>query len=129
MLVMDFNEYPIARLFIQFLPLNQQNTNIKHGYIYSFTVMEPFRNLGIGTHLLTTAESILIQRHYTVATISVAKHNVRAYKLYVRHGYKIYAEDDGTWDYVDHEGTRHHINEPSWLMRKTLPPSTNLTRN
>jgi ribosomal protein S18 acetylase RimI-like enzyme len=127
MLVMDFNEYPIARLFIQFLSSNQQNTHIIHGYIYSFNVMEPFRNLGIGTHLLNTAEAILTQRHCMIATISVAKHNKRAYKLYSRHGYEIYAEDDGKWDYVDHEGTRHHVNEPSWLMKKTLPQSTNHT--
>lgn len=121
MLVMDFNGYPIARLFIQFdSPTSSIADGKRRGYIYSFTVMEPFRNLGIGTRMLTTAESILRQRGFRVVTISVAKDNTRALKLYKREKYRIYGEDDGQWQYRDHEGKTHQVNEPSFLMKKTL---------
>lgn len=125
MLVMDFNGYPVARLFIQFIDPSRYETGIKRGYIYSFTVMDPFQSLGIGTHMLKTAEAILIKRFYPIATISVAKSNLRAYKLYLRQGYEIYGEDDGQWQYRDHEGNTHEVDEPSWLMKKELIPYTN----
>lgn len=121
MLVMDFNGYPIARLFIQFLSTDGIMADGKNtGYIYSFTVMEHFRNLGIGTRMLNTAENILRKRGYQLATISVAKHNTRALKLYKREGYRLYAEDKGQWQYHDHEGKIHYVNEPSWFMKKSL---------
>ena len=116
MLVMDFNGYPIARLFIQFIDDDDKS----RGYIYSFTVMEPFRSLGIGTRMLATAEAILRKRNYRLATISVAKTNIRAFQLYQREGYQAYGEDDGQWQYLDHEGQTHYVNEPSWLMKKAL---------
>jgi len=128
MLVMDFNGYPIARLFIQFINPEQHETGIKRGYIYSFTVMEPFRSLGIGTQMLKVAESILMKRGYPIATISVAKANVRAYKLYLKHNYQVYGEDDGQWQYRDHNGNIHEVNEPSLLMKKTLIPYPNNTK-
>jgi len=122
MLVMDFNGYPIARLFIQFINPGRLAKGTKRGYIYSFTVMEPFRSLGIGTQMMNTAEAILIKRDYPIATISVAKANIRAYKLYLRHNYRIYGEDDGQWQYRDHQGNIHDVDEPSWLMKKQLIP-------
>lgn len=121
MLVMNFNGYPIARLFIQFeSPTSSIADGKRRGYVYSFTVMEPFRNLGIGTRMLSTAETILRQRGFRIVTISVAKDNLRALKLYKREGYRIYGEDDGIWQYRDHEGKLHQVNEPSYLMKKTL---------
>lgn len=125
MLVMDFNGYPIARLFIQFYKaINSKD--VKRGYIYSFTVMEPFRSLGIGTRMLSIAETTLMRRDYPIATISVAKHNTRAIKLYIRRGYEIYGEDAGQWQYQDHRGISHQMNEPSFLMKKALRNLTNL---
>ena len=128
MLVMDFNGYPVARLFIQFINPGRFETGIKRGYIYSFTVMEPFRSLGIGTQMMKTAEAILIKKSYPIATISVAKSNIRAYKLYLRHGYEIYGEDDGQWQYRDHEGNTHQVDEPSWLMKKALTHNHNKSK-
>ena len=121
MLVMDFNGYPIARLFIQFLSSDGSLADGKNkGYIYSFTVMEHFRNLGIGTRMLVTAEAVLRKRGYRQAIISVAKNNTRALKLYKRHHYRIYREDRGQWQYYDHNGNVHQVNEPSWFMKKSL---------
>jgi ribosomal protein S18 acetylase RimI-like enzyme len=121
MLVMDFNGYPIARLFIQFISTDGVIADGKsRGYIYSFTVMEHFRSLGIGTQMLAFAENILQKQGYRWATISVAKENTRALKLYKRQKYRIYGEDSGQWQYRDHEGKTHYVNEPSWFMKKSL---------
>lgn len=121
MLVMDFNGYPIARLFIQFISADGIIADGKNkGYIYSFTVLEHFRNLGIGTRMLAIAEAILRKRGYQVAIISVAKDNTRALKLYKRQGYRTYGEDKGQWQYHDHEGNVHQMNEPNWFMKKAL---------
>jgi len=121
MLVMDFNGYPIARLFIQFISSDGVIADGKtRGYIYSFTVIEHFRSLGIGTRMLTTAEAILRKRGYQIATISVAKDNSRALNLYKRQGYHIYGEDSGEWQYYDHEGNIRYVNEPNWFMKKAL---------
>ena len=121
LLIMDFNNYPIARLFIQFIGQNETiDDDNQRGYIYSFNVMEPFRNLGIGTRMLNTAESILRNRGYQLVTISVAKDNSGALKLYRRAGYQIYGEDDGQWQFRDHMDNLHQMNEPSWLMKKAL---------
>ena len=126
MLVMDFNGYPIARLFIQFInPERITTSNKNRGYIYSFTVMEHFRSLGIGTRMLATAEAVLRKKGYKLATISVAKHNTRALDLYKRQGYRMIGEDSGKWQYDDHEGNVHYVNEPSWFMKKSLRDNSN----
>jgi len=121
LLVMDCDGFPIARLFIQFL---SNNLSIADGheraYLYSFTVMDLFRNKGIGTHMLKSAEEILRQRAYQIATISVAKDNPRALNLYKRMNYVTFSEDSGHWKYRDHLGKVRSVNEPCWLLYKYL---------
>lgn len=121
MLVADMNGFPIGQVFIQ---LESNNTYIADGhtrsYLYSFRVMEMFRGRGIGTALLHEAESILRARGYEIATLSVAKDNPDALRLYQRNGYNIYAEDAGQWSYVDHRGVTRYVNEPCWMLAKEL---------
>lgn len=121
LLVMDCDGFPIARLFIQFL---SNNLNIANGsdraYLYSFTVMELFRNKGIGTKMLASAEEILRGRGYKMATISVAKDNPRALHLYQRMKYVTFAEDKGQWQYRDQFGKIRLVSEPCWLLQKYL---------
>lgn len=122
LLVADFNDYPIARMFLQFASKNLSIADgIERGYIYSFTVMEPFRNLGIGSRMLTIGEELLQSKNFHTVTISVSKDNTRALKLYKKNGYQIYAEDSGDWQYVDHKGILRDVHEPSWLLKKSLP--------
>lgn len=121
MLVATSNDYPIARLFIQF---HSKNTLIANGhnrgYLYSFYVMEMFRGHGIGTQLIDRAEHILTDRGFTVATIAVAKDNAKALRLYQRRNYEIFTEDEGKWRYHDHLGKMRHVHEPCWLLAKPL---------
>lgn len=121
MLVADINGFPVGRLFIQ---LNSPRSKLSDGftkaYLYSFQVMEMFRGQHIGTQLIKTAEAILQSKQYKIATIAVTKDNAGGLRLYQRHGYVIYDEEAGHWQYTDHRGVLQSVHEPCWLLHKML---------
>ncbi|GAB1420388.1 hypothetical protein MASR2M15_04850 [Anaerolineales bacterium] len=121
LLIAEMNHYPIGRLFIQ---LKSAFPRIADGrssaYLYSFQVMDIFQNMGIGSQLLFTAESLLCSRKFRQVTLAVAKDNEKATNFYLKHHYHHFAEDPGKWEYIDHEGLKQLIEEPSWLLRKQL---------
>lgn len=121
MLLADMNDFPIGHIFIQ---LRSSNTRIADGvsraYLYSFRVMDLFQGKGIGTRLIQEAESILIDRGFGIVTIAVAKDNNGALRLYERLGYRKFADDPGKWSYIDHKGFTHYVEEPCWLLKKSL---------
>jgi ribosomal protein S18 acetylase RimI-like enzyme len=119
MLVVDLNNFPIGHVFIHFKTANQDGLPHR-AYLYSFRVMEMFRGQGIGTWLLHEAEAVILDRGIHWAIIAVAKDNLGAQRLYQRHGYTVYGEDDGEWNYVDHRGVTQHVHEPCWLLEKHL---------
>jgi ribosomal protein S18 acetylase RimI-like enzyme len=123
MLVADCNSFPIGQLFVQ---LNSGEQHLADGsrraYFYALRVMEMFRGMGIGTHLLTEAEAMLREGGFRWATIAAAKENAGARRLYERLGYSVFAEDPGKWSYVDHTGKLQHVYEPCWIMEKKLQP-------
>ncbi len=121
LLVADFNGFPIGQIFIQFQSMNSHIADgHSRGYFYSFRVMEIFQNQGIGSRLLQEAEAILIGRGYRWVTLSVAKDNPAALRLYQRSDYEVIGEDDGRWSYVDHRGTTRDVVEPCWMLQKGL---------
>jgi ribosomal protein S18 acetylase RimI-like enzyme len=121
MLVADCNAFPIGQIFIQF---NCDNSRIadgeERGYLFSLRVMQMFQRQGIGTRLVQQAETILSERGYHYATIAVAKSNNNARRLYHQLGYGVFAEDPGTWSYVDHKGKVRQVDEPCWVLEKSL---------
>ncbi|MGJ3238518.1 MAG: GNAT family N-acetyltransferase [Anaerolineae bacterium] len=121
LLVADVRGFPVGRLFIQFYSPNSQVSDGRtRAYLYSFQVMEMFQGHGIGTRLIQSAEMVLRQRNFQYASIAVAKNNDGALSLYERHNYIIVAEDDGKWSYLDHRGRECHVDEPCWMLEKTL---------
>jgi ribosomal protein S18 acetylase RimI-like enzyme len=66
------------------------------------------------------AETISQQRGCSWASISVAKDNHAARKLYERLGYRIFGEDEGRWHYVDHRGNTRQVHEPCWMLQKQI---------
>ncbi len=121
LLVADFNGFPIAQIFIQFQSVNTHIADGRtRGYFYSFRVMELFQNQGIGSRLLQEAESVLIERGYRYVTLSVAKDNPAALRLYERSDYVVTGQDDGRWSYVDHRGITRDVVEPCWMLEKVL---------
>lgn len=120
MLIADSHDFPIGYLFIQLLNPDENNEDYKRAYLYSLRVMEMFRGYGIGTQLMHEAENLLLDRDFHVAMIAVSKENYRARHLYEHLGYQIFADDPGTWNYVDHEGRTRYVNEPCWLLQKEI---------
>jgi ribosomal protein S18 acetylase RimI-like enzyme len=128
-LLADLNGLPIGQIFIvvkekRFLFAPDH----RRGYFYSFRVMEGFRGQGIGTRLIHEAENLLVQRGRRIATIAVTQDNQGARRLYERNGYRVYAEDEGYWSYIDLEGNQVHVHEPCWLLEKRLVQSHRPTR-
>jgi ribosomal protein S18 acetylase RimI-like enzyme len=89
-------------------------------YMYSIRVKEHVRNLGLGKYMMDVVESDLVERGYGISTLNVARDNPGAYRFYFRLGYRVVAPEPGQWSYLDHEGTRHFVDEPAWRMEKTL---------
>jgi ribosomal protein S18 acetylase RimI-like enzyme len=125
LLVAEFEGLVVGQLFVQF-----RGTDIsgerrgRYGYLHAFRVRPPFRNRGIGTRLVTQAETILRQHGCGKALIAVALGNQPALALYQRLGYAVTGRDRGEWSYVDHQGRVCHVSEPSFVLEKTLPPVT-----
>ena len=121
MLLADCNDFPIGCLFIQLVSSNRRIADGKgRAYLYSFRVMEMFRGRGIGTALISEAEQMLHDRGYHSATIAVAKTNTDALRLYERLGYQRFGQDPGRWSYTDHRGRLRQVEEPCWVLEKTL---------
>lgn len=121
MLLADCNEFPVGHIFVQLVSKEESIANgSDRAYLYSLRVMDMFRNQGIGTQLIQTAEAIVAERGFCVTTIAVAKDNHGAKRLYQRLGYRILREDDGKWSYLDHTGTRRYVHEPCWILVKDL---------
>jgi ribosomal protein S18 acetylase RimI-like enzyme len=121
MLVADCNNFPIGNIFIQ---LNNNEARISEGrrraYFYSLRVMEMFRGFGIGTQLIHEAESLTADHGFSWATIAAAKDNPRARRLYERLGYRVFGEDEGKWNYLDHENRMRYVHEPCWVLEKRI---------
>lgn len=91
------------------------------GYLFSFRIKPLYRNMGLGTRMLTVLQNFLITRHYTRLTLNVARDNPDAIRLYKKLGFQIVAEEPGIWSYIDHLGKVQTVHEPSWRMEKSLP--------
>ena len=111
----------IGQLFVQ---LESHRTEFANGrsraYIYSFRVRPPYRGAGIGSLLMQTAETDLGKRGYQRITLNVGRDNPDAHRLYKRFGYIVVADEPGRWSYLDQNGHRRHVHEPSWRMEKEL---------
>jgi ribosomal protein S18 acetylase RimI-like enzyme len=123
MLLAVLNDFPIGQIFMQFASNDGFFWDMrKRGYFYSFRVMDAFRGMGIGSHLLGEAEGMLREKEYHSVSIAAAKENPGARRLYERVGFAVVAEDSGRWHYVDHEGLTHYVHEPCWILEKQLRP-------
>lgn len=121
LLVADLNGYPVGRLFLQIARGNPVFADgSTRAYLYAFHVMKPLRGAGIGTALVDTAEDLLREHGFKWVTIAVEKTNEGALRLYQRLGYEVFREDPGRWSYTDPAGKTHHVEEPTWVMRKRL---------
>ncbi len=117
------NGFPIGQIFVRLKGNDPALVRTgERAYLYSLRVMEAFRGRGLGTRLILTAEDDLIRRGYRWATIAAAFQNPAARRLYERLGYRVFGEDPGRWQYIDHNGELCMVEEPCWLLEKQLVP-------
>jgi ribosomal protein S18 acetylase RimI-like enzyme len=125
MLLADVNGWPIGQVFMQLESLDDMLASSgRRGYLYSLRVMDAFQRQGLGTALIREAESILISRNYGSVSIAAAKDNPGARRLYERLGFRVFMEDSGRWQYIDHEGHTRQVIEPCWVLEKQLDSQT-----
>lgn len=130
LLVADVNGFPVGRLFILFYSRNPALADGRErAYLYSFAVIDMLQGLSIGTRLIQAAEQTIRARDYRWITLAVAKDNPGALRLYERHHYRIFAEDEGRWRYTDHRGIIRQVVEPAWLLEKDLLQNLNSDLN
>ena len=119
LLVAEIEGQIVGQLFVQYNLIRSDLINEAHSaYLHAFRVRPAYRNLRVGTRLMQTAETHLIDRGYRRALIAVAQDNPDARRLYERLGYRFYAEDPGVWSYIDDQGRMKHVREPAFILEK-----------
>ena len=116
MLVAEVNHFPVGQVWIDLTKL--KNDSI--GVLWALRVLPPLQNLGIGTSLIRSAESLLSGHGYNIAELGVAKDNNGAKRLYERLGYRVVGDNIEKWDYITLKGETVHVVEHEWILRKPL---------
>ena len=119
LLVAELQGQVIGQIFVQ-VDSTLTGGGGRAAYLYALRVRPTYRNRGIGTELVREAESLLRQRGFGRALISVAKDNDAARRLYERLGYEVFGEDAGDWSYIDDQGQVQEVHEPAFLLEKLL---------
>ena len=121
LLLAEIGDQVVGQIFVQLMTRATFSTQrASSGYLYAFRVKPPYRNRGVGSHLLHAAEDKLESQGFRRAVISVAKSNLAAKRLYERAGYVVFTVDPGEWSYLDHEGQLREVLEPAFVMEKWL---------
>ena len=111
----------IGQLFVQLSSARIELANgTNRAYIYSFRIQPPYRDNGLGTHMLRIVEEDLAERGFHWVTLNVARDNPDARRLYERQGYRVIAMEPGNWTYRDERGITREVHEPAWRMEKRL---------
>lgn len=119
LLVAEMQSQIVGQIFVQ-VDSNLSGGDGRAAYLYALRVRPTYRNRGIGTELVREAESILRQRGFARALISVAKDNDAARRLYERLGFEVFGEDAGNWSFLDDQGRIQEVHEPAFLLEKLL---------
>jgi len=80
---------------IAFLSIEVHHEDEEYIYLDDLSVTKQYRNIGIGTKLISNAESYAKDINIHTICLHVEKSNTAAFRLYKRLGYEIY-EDQGS---------------------------------
>lgn len=121
LLVAEANDKLIGQIFIHLNAINLgTKLSVPTAYLHSFRVRSEYRNLGVGSKLLSHAEKLMRQMGIQLAVIAVSKSNPRALGLYEKWGFSVFREDSGQWSYLDHLGRLQEVHDPSYLLQKDI---------
>ena len=108
------NGDPIAKVAIDYA------ANPGAGTLWQIAVTEELRGLGIGTHLISAAESRIRKRGLAVAQLDVEVDNPRARTLCERLGYREAGRRSSSWAAEDPDGTTSLYETEVATLRKDL---------
>jgi ribosomal protein S18 acetylase RimI-like enzyme len=109
--------YPIAKVGIDYA------ANPGAGTLWQMATVHELRSLGIGTHLISVAESRIRKRGLSVAQLDVEDNNPRARALYERLGYHEAGRRPASWDVEDADGNVSLYETELAMLRKSLSSS------
>jgi ribosomal protein S18 acetylase RimI-like enzyme len=116
MLVAEANHFPVGQVWIDLTKRGADSI----GILWALRVFIPYQNLGIGTRLIVSAESILKAKGFRTSQIGVEKDNPRARRLYERMGYQVIRDNIEEWDYTPPGGDAVHFTSDGWILHKSL---------
>jgi ribosomal protein S18 acetylase RimI-like enzyme len=108
------NGKPIAKLGIDYA------ANPGAGTLWQMTTINELRGLGVGTHLISAAESRIRKRGLSVVRLDVEPDNPRARNLYERLGYRAAGRRSASWDVEDADGRISRYETEVVMLRKDL---------
>lgn len=109
--------FPVAQLAID----QRAERDRRVVVLWSLAVIPHLEGLGIGRHLMTSAEDVARAGGFTAAELAVNKTNDRAMGLYDRLGYQICGERvEGYWRPGDAGSAEVWEQEDCWVMVKAL---------
>ena len=116
MLVAEVNLFPVGQIWIDLTKRKIDSI----GVLCALRVMPSLHNLGIGSALIRSAESILQSKGYRVAELGVEKNNDHAKRLYEWFAYRVVGDNIEEWDYTTPQSGTVHAAIHEWIMHKTL---------
>jgi ribosomal protein S18 acetylase RimI-like enzyme len=116
MLVADLHGFPVGQAWIDLV----KHRDERAGYIWAVRVFPFLRRLGIGTHLMHAAETVLGRHGYRCAEVGVEKDNHDARRLYERLGYMLVGDVREEYGLTTPDGIRANYVVDQWLLRKWL---------
>jgi ribosomal protein S18 acetylase RimI-like enzyme len=105
---------PIAKVGIDYA------VNPGAGTLWQMATARELQGLGIGTHLISVAESRIRERGLSFAQLDVQDDNPRARALYERLGYREAGRRSASWDVEDADGNVSLHETELVMLRKDL---------
>jgi len=94
---------------IAFLSIEFHYEEEKFIYLDDLSVLDSYRNLGIGTQLIRTAEQYARDVNFSTIVFHVEKSNESAFRLYRRLGYEIESEEGSRYRMIKNEMNRGRL--------------------
>jgi GNAT superfamily N-acetyltransferase len=116
MLVADANGFPIGQVWIDFRRKKHEATAL----FWAIRVFPPLQNLGIGRHLLASAEDVVRTRGMGRVELGVERDNPGARRFYERHGYRAAGKMRDSYRYVTPDGRPATVPLDQFIMTKEL---------
>lgn len=116
MLLAVANGFPVGQAWVDLAVRADEGV----GVLWAVRVYPFLQGMGVGSCLMTAAETALRSRGFAWAEIGVEKDNPGARRLYERHGYQLHRELVEEFTYRRPDGSEGRETADQWMLRKPL---------